>query len=146
MKKSFFVFIAVPLLFSYSTNAQQFRPPAYPLVTVDPYFSIWSFNDTLNAAPTVHWTGKENSLQGIIRVDGKSYYFLGQPIPEVETILPLVGQTGTWHYTTSDPGNNWYKSNFSADSWKQAKGAFSMEIRLPTDGINLIFGYAELFN
>lgn len=106
-------------------QAQNFRPPAYPLVTVDPYFSIWSFNDTLNAAPTVHWTGKENSLQGMIRVDGKTYYFLGQPIPQIKTILPLTGKTDAWKYSTSKPPSGWIRKDFNDQSWKNAVGAFS---------------------
>lgn len=123
------LFLLGLLITGYISNAQQFRPPAYPLVTVDPYFSIWSFNDTLNSAPTVHWTGKENSLQGIIRVDGKSYYFMGQPIPEVKTILPLVAKAGAWQYTFSKPADNWYKPDFNSAAWKIAHGAF-------TDGNN----------
>ncbi|MHB1920782.1 MAG: glutaminase family protein [Chitinophagaceae bacterium] len=102
-----------------------FRPPAYPLFTVDPYFSIWSFNDTLNQGPSRHWTGKENSLQGIIRVDGKPYYFLGRPIREFNTILPLSGHTGKWSYCFSKPSGNWKVLGFRSTSWKTGKGFYS---------------------
>lgn len=38
------------------------RPPAVPLVTVDPYFSIWSMTDKLPGEDTCHWTGKPHRL------------------------------------------------------------------------------------
>lgn len=54
------------------------RPPAVPLITVDPYFSIWSPADELYSEETVHWTGKENIIEGIITVDGESFRFMGR--------------------------------------------------------------------
>ena len=53
------------------------RPPASPLVTVDPYFSIWSMSDEAYADTTRHWTGKAQDLVCAIRVDGKVYRILG---------------------------------------------------------------------
>ena len=53
------------------------NPPAIPLITVDPYFSVWSFSSKINASQTVHWTGKVNGIVGKVIVDGKTYSFLG---------------------------------------------------------------------
>ena len=53
------------------------RAPAYPLITVDPYFSVWSRDYRPNAVPTTHWTGQSNSIIGTVSVDGESYNFLG---------------------------------------------------------------------
>lgn len=53
------------------------RMPSYPLVTIDPYFSIWSPGDILNEVDTQHWTGSTNKLLGFVYVDGVEYRFLG---------------------------------------------------------------------
>jgi len=36
----------------------KFRPSAVPIITVDPFFSIWSGADALYSAPTEHWSGR----------------------------------------------------------------------------------------
>ena len=54
-----------------------FRPPAIPLVTHDPYFSMWSMSDHLNGSGVQHWTGKPNSLISLARIDGRTYRLMG---------------------------------------------------------------------
>ncbi len=54
------------------------RQPATPLITVDPYFSVWSFTDKLNDSATVHWTGSANTINGFITVDGEKFRFMGE--------------------------------------------------------------------
>jgi len=73
-----FILTAMVICFSYDGNAQVTKAPAYPLITHNPYFSIWSFSDQLNESTTKHWTGTPNSILGLIKVDGKVYRFLGK--------------------------------------------------------------------
>ena len=51
------------------------RPPATPIITTDPYFSVWAEDSVLKN--TVHWTGKPSSMSGRVFIDGEEYHFLG---------------------------------------------------------------------
>ena len=53
------------------------RPPAVPLVTHDPYFSIWSETNKLYSSDTRHWTGREQRLSAMVRVDGETLRLMG---------------------------------------------------------------------
>ena len=73
-----FILTIFVICISYDGFAQVSKAPAYPLITHNPYFSIWSFSDQLNESTTKHWTGSPNSILGLIIVDGKVYRFLGK--------------------------------------------------------------------
>lgn len=101
------------------------RAPAYPLVTVDPYTSIWSFTDKLYEENVRHWTGTTRTLLGVLRVDNKLYRFMGsEEIP----LYPVIysGDLEPWdcRYTEEIPVEGWEKASFDDTSWKEGKGAF----------------------
>ena len=89
MKK---VLFWVAILSGFTSFAQVDKAPAYPLITNDPYFSIWSFTDTLTNAPTKHWTGMDHSLLGLIKIDGQIYRFMGAKSLVYETIIPAADE------------------------------------------------------
>jgi hypothetical protein len=65
------------------------RPPAVPLITIDPYTSCWSFADKLYDEWPRHWTGTDFALCGMVRVDGKPMRFIGG----AEVLADSVRQT-----------------------------------------------------
>ena len=53
------------------------RAPSYPLIAIDPYFSIWSAADHLTDNTTVHWTDKPNTIHSTATIDGMTYRIIG---------------------------------------------------------------------
>jgi hypothetical protein len=71
------------------------RPSAYPLVTVDPYTSGWSFTDNLYDGSVKHWTGKDFPIIGVAKVDGELYRFMGIEELELNPII-TTSEQGKW--------------------------------------------------
>ena len=56
----------------------ELRYTAVPLVTVDPFFSIWSYSDRLYDEAPRHWSNKRAAMTGFLKVDEKYYRFMGK--------------------------------------------------------------------
>jgi hypothetical protein len=79
--------------FAASSAQAQERPPVVPLVTHDPYFSIWSMADRLTDVNTRHWTGVDQPLAGLIRIDNIAYRYMGadpRQLPAMQQISLAV--------------------------------------------------------
>ena len=107
-------------------RAQVSKMPSFPLITHNTYFSIWSNTDKLNESVTHHWTGKDQSLMGIIKVDGVSYRFMGESAPVYKTILAAGDEGG---YTSkyrmeAMPAAEWAQTGFDDQDWQTGAGPF----------------------
>ena len=109
--------------------ATDLRLPSVPLVVNDPYFSVWSPFDKLNEGDTRHWTNDEKPLEGLLRVDGVAYRFMGSPQRAVlEAIAPMADESA-WEgrYTREKPVDGWQNPDFNDSSWKTGKAAFGTD-------------------
>ena len=129
MRKLLYLVLGASCLLSACTEAEKpksdLRAPAYPLVTIDPYTSAWSTTDNLYDSPVKHWTGKNHPLIGVVRVDGKSYRFMGK---ENLPLYPIVDMASVeaWegNYTLKEPKKGWEKVDFNPKGWTKGKAAF----------------------
>jgi len=87
--KTFLVFAMMFLqVMNSRVSAQEtgFRLPAIPLVTSNPYFSIWSFSNHPAEDWTRHWTGSVQAMACFARIDGKTFRLLGH----THTVIPSM--------------------------------------------------------
>jgi hypothetical protein len=87
-----------------------FRPPAVPLVSAEPLFSVWSAADNLYDADTTHWAGARQPLTILLEADGTTYRLCGRggggdffELPVLPQISCRVGATVT-SYRFADKG------------------------------------------
>jgi hypothetical protein len=86
---------AVPLAAQTLTPSP--RPPAIPLITHNPYFSIWSFTDVLTDSPTRHWTGHPQPIAGLVRIDAHPYRIMGPDPGDVPALQQTAMQLTPTH-------------------------------------------------
>ena len=80
----------------------QLRPPSVPLITIDPFFSVWSPADRLTARDTTHWTGHANLMVGVATIDGVKYRFMGRgPEPAMEQAALKIEACSTEYVFTA---------------------------------------------
>ena len=115
-------------------KASRLRLPAVPLITNDPYFSIWSPFDHLMDGTTRHWTNMEKPIDGLLRVDGVAYRFLGTGKGTLLTsIAPMAGEEAWQGRVSHDrqSGTAWAQASFDDSSWPTEQAAWGTRSEYP---------------
>ena len=105
------------------------RLPSVPLFVSAPYFPVWSPYDKLTDGDTRHWTHDEKPFEGLLRVDGQVYRFMGAKARTLlETLVPMASEEA-WKglYTRQNPGAGWEKPNFTPQGWKEGRAAWGSD-------------------
>ena len=104
------------------------RLPSVPLLVNDPYFSLWSPFDRLNDGTTRHWTDAEKSMDGLLRVDGKPYRFMGSQRQNLlKAIAPMataeIGWTAKVTHSRQN-GTGWTSPSYDDSNWSTEDAAW----------------------
>ena len=77
MKKKRFCISATAVLSIALSASAAFRPPSVPVVSCDPFFSIWSPSENPTASDTEIWFGAKQPIRVFVTLDGVKYRIMG---------------------------------------------------------------------
>ena len=66
------------------------RPPSVPLAVRSPYLSTWLPATDLTATTPQFWYGSNRGFAGLVRIDGQTYAWAGQPEVNGTSATPLA--------------------------------------------------------
>lgn len=105
---SYMIWFLVLVKLIEASLVDDFRPPATPLLLLNPTVQVWSKADNLTDVPTSHWIGSQTmSLVGLIRIDNgsKLLRFMGvtdESIAPMQQIQSRVQPTQTMYTFQSE--------------------------------------------
>ncbi|MBO7119545.1 MAG: DUF4965 domain-containing protein [Bacteroidaceae bacterium] len=112
------------------------RLPSVPLLVNDPYFSFWSPYDHLYDGTVKHWDNQQKAMDGLLRVDGKVYRFMGkQRATKLVGIAPMGSKGGyeakVRNSLTSAMQSTWMNLDFNDSGWNTQTGPWGSEGEYP---------------
>ena len=145
MRKTFLLLAALAAAaFAKAQNPDYFVPyqqtalrlPSVPLLVNDPYFSFWSPYNKLTDGTVKHWDNQQKAMDGLLRVDGKVYRFMGaQRSSRLISIAPM-GNKGGYRAKirtslTSAMTDTWMNLDFNDSNWQTQTGPWGSKNEYP---------------
>ena len=108
-------------------KATALRLPSVPLLVNDPYFSFWSPYNKLTDGTVKHWDDQQKAMDGLLRVDGKVYRFMGAQRSTRLTAIAPMGSKGGYSAKmrsslTSAMQDTWMNLDISESQWTTSTG------------------------
>ena len=112
------------------------RLPSVPLLLNDPYFSFWSPYDKLTDGTTKHWDNQQKAMDGLLRVDGKVYRFMGsQRSTKLLAVAPMGNKGGykakVRTSLTASMTDTWMNLDFNESGWGTQTGPWGTKNEYP---------------
>ena len=112
------------------------RLPSVPLLVNDPYFSFWSPYDHLYDGTTKHWDNQQKAMDGLLRVDGQVYRFMGKPRSTKLLSIAPMGNKGGYQAKvrtslTASMTDTWMNLDFSESGWQTQTGPWGSQNEYP---------------
>ena len=112
------------------------RLPSVPLLVNDPYFSFWSPYDHLYDGTTKHWDNQQKAMDGLLRVDGQVYRFMGsQHSTKLVGIAPMGNKGGyrakVRSSLSSSMRDTWMNLDFTEANWQTQTGPWGTKSEYP---------------
>ena len=112
------------------------RLPSVPLLVNDPYFSFWSPYDRLYDGTTKHWDDQQKAMDGLLRVDGQVYRFMGkQRSSKLLSIAPMGNKGGYQAKVrtslTTAQTDTWMNPDASESGWQTQTGPWGTSSEYP---------------
>lgn len=144
--KKIVLFLVLSSIACFSQKTER-QAPAYPLITHDPYFSVWSFTDQINTSPTKHWTGSDMPLVGLVEVDGKAYRYLGKEVPQYLTVLAAANEEAySAQIMETQPAKDWFEPSFNDAGWKTLEAPYTQKGKKGTQWTSDDIWYRRTFD
>lgn len=141
----------IPLIYACSYSDKRVFPSSdipffgHTLLAITPDFAIKFTEDTLNKTYPCLRTGKIFPVTGILKVDGKSYRFMGGDSLRVSSLASLSDGNLGWQgkYSYLFPGRGWEQKEYNDSLWNKGKGAFgSAKGELP---VHTVWGAKNIY-